>query len=166
MGVITPSRAQLERAAEQTIEAAAAALLWAGQDSRGVLEHVASASAAQMAQSRCAYALYQAARRDVAAEDRQTFDEDLSNYVLESFEVAALPAPAVPQWTEAICVAMRKASDDKESAVGLRALHGSVRYHALTVCSWWGRDPLLLEQIGTLSRIVLLQTSPVPVDQF
>ncbi len=178
---MTASSAQLELAAEQTIEAAAAALLWAGQDSYGVLEHVAGASVARMVEARCAYALFRTARCEVAAEDQQAFDEHLCNWVVfGGFEVAALPAPAVPAWTDAVRAALHEAITDQEpwdtrdprnpgpddAAMWRRALHGSVRYNALTVCSWWGQDPVLLKQIETMSRIVLLQTCPVPIDQF
>ena len=103
----TSGSAQLELAAEQTIEAAAAALLWTGEDSHGVLGRVAGASAARMAESRCAYALFRAARREVAAKDQQAFDEDLGNWVVAgSFEVAALPAVASPRWAESVAAAL------------------------------------------------------------
>ncbi len=178
---MTASRAQLELAAEQTIGAAAAALLWAGQDSYGVLEHVAGASVERMAESRCAYSIFQMIRREVAAEKQQAVDQDLRNWVAAgSFEVAALPAPAVPAWTDAVRAALHEAFIDQDpwrtndprnpgpddAAMRRRALHGSVRHHALSVCRWWGEDPVLLMQIETLSRIVSIQTCPVPIDQF
>jgi hypothetical protein len=167
---------QLGRTAEQTIAAAASALLWAGADSYGVLEHVAGASAARMVESRCAYALYETARRrDVAAVGEQALDEDLINFVAAGdFEVAALPARVVSQWTEAMRAALSEAFADREAgnfgndprnltgrvdaAMSRRALHGSVRGHALSVCSWWGLDPVLVNEIETMSRIVSLQT--------
>jgi hypothetical protein len=175
------SRVQLELAAEQTIGAATAALLWAGQDNYSVLEHVAGASVGRMVESRCAYSLFQMIRREVPAEKWPAVDEDLNRWVAAgSFEVAALPEPAVPTWADAMRAALREAFGDQgpwdtsdprnsgpdDAAMWRRALHGSVRGHALSVCSWWGEDPLPLMQIETLSRIVSLQTCPVPIDQF
>jgi hypothetical protein len=157
---MTASSAQLELAAAQTIEAATAALLWADQDSRGVLEHVAGASAARMAESRSAYAFIQAARREVAAEDQQAFDENLRNWMaVGSFEVADLPAPAVPAWTKSVTAAMAEAAgwinrSAADSAGQPRALKGSMRCIALAVCSYWGQDPLPLNVIDVGARIV------------
>jgi hypothetical protein len=120
-------------------------------------------------------------RREVPAEKWHGIDEDLYRWVAAgSFEVAALPAPAVPAWADAVRAALHEAFGDQEpwetsdprssglddAAMWRRALHGSVRGHALSVCSWWGEDPLPLMQIETLSRIVSLQTCPVPIDQF
>jgi hypothetical protein len=172
---MTASSAQLELAAEQTIAAAAAALLWAGQDSCDVLEHVAGASAARMVGARCAYALFRAARREVAAEDQQAFDEDLCNWVVAgSFEIAALPAPAAPQWAEAVRAAMWEAVDDNHAitmrrddpAVRLRALQVFVRSQALTMFSCWGQDPLRLNMIDTGAQMVRSQTLLVTSAQF
>ena len=172
---MTASSAQLELAAEQTIAAAAAALLWGSQDSYGVLEHDAGASAARMAQSRCAYALFLAARREVAGEDQQAVDEDLRNWVAAgSFEVAALPAPAAPQWAEAVRAAMWEAVDDNrditmrrdDPAVRLRALQVFVRSQALTMFSCWGQDPLRLNMIDTGAQMVRSQTLLVTSAQF
>jgi hypothetical protein len=83
-----------------------------------------------MVESRCAYSLFQAVRREVAAEKRQGIDEDLNRCVAAgSFEVAALPAPAVPAWAdaarEALCDAgdeggeITMQRDDPECGVGL-----------------------------------------------
>lgn len=175
MSVITASIEQLEQAAEQTIEVAAAAMLWAGQDSRGVLEHVARASAARMAQSRRGYAFLQSCRLNFAADEQRAFDESLSNIVLSTdFEVAALPAAAAPPWTEAVCAAMNEALDDNrditmqrnDAAVRLRALHVSVRYHALMVCSYWGQDPLPINEIETGAQILSAQTSSACAAEF
>lgn len=155
----TSGSAQLELAAEQTIEAAAAALLWTGEDSHGVLGRVAGASAARMAESRCAYALFRAARREVAAKDQQAFDEDLGKWVVAgSFDVAALPAVASPRWAESVAAALFEAAgliNSSDSAVELRALKGSMRCTALTVCSYWGQDPLPpLQAMDIGARIV------------
>jgi hypothetical protein len=155
----TMGSAQLARAAEQTIEAAAAALLWAGQDSYGVLEHVAGASVERMAQSRCAYALFQTARREVAAEDRQAVEEDIRDWLAAGrFEVAALPAAASPRWAESVAAALVESAgliNSSDSAVELRALKGSMRCIALTVCSYWGQDPLPPLQVMDIgARIV------------
>jgi hypothetical protein len=145
---MTASSAELELAAEQTIEAAAAALLWTGPDSHGVLERVAGMSAARMAESRCAYALFRAARREVAAKDQQAFDEDLGNWVVAgSFEVAALPAAASPRWAESVAGALFESGgliNSSDSAVELRALKGSMRCIALAVCSYWCTDRVRL----------------------
>lgn len=172
---MTVSRSQLELAAEQTIEAAAAALVWAGQDSYGVLEHVAGASVERMVESRCAYALFQMVRREVAAENRPAVDEDLRNWVAAgSFEVAALPAPAVPAWADAVREALCDAVDEggeitmqrDDPEVRRRALHLSVRCHALRACSYWGWEPLPLNDIERAAQIVCSQTAQVNAARF
>jgi hypothetical protein len=172
---------QLERAAKLTIAAAAAALLWAGEDSHGVLAHVAGTSAAEMARSRQAYAFLTHTRNFVAAEAQEVFDEELSSIVQHPcFEVAALPDDAVPQWSGSVSEAIREASRDKESdlcvdrrgiimshpdaAVRLQAAHGSVRYHALYMCSLWGQDPLPINLFEVLARVV--SSTAVPRAQF
>ena len=175
MAVIAATRRQLEQAAEQTIAAAGAALLWAGEDSHGVLAHVAGTSRAEMVKSRQSYAVLRHARNFVAAEAQEGFDEELSGIVLHC-EIAALPAGAVPQWELAVSEAMNEASGDKEAgwssdgcgivlpqpdaAVQRRAGRGSVRYHALYVCSLWGQDPLPLNQIEFLAQVVLNTALP------
>jgi hypothetical protein len=172
---MTASSAELELAAEQTIEAATAAFLWAGQDSYGVLEHVAGASVARMVEAHCAYALFRAARREVPTEDQRAFDEHFRNAVVfGGYEVAALPAPAVPQWAEALRAAMWEAIDDNrditmrhdDPAVRLRALQVFVRSQGLAMRSYWGRDPLPLNMIDSGAQIVCSQTSLVTSAQF
>jgi hypothetical protein len=172
MALVPATKEQLQWAAEQTISAAAAALLWAGEDSHGVLAHVAGTTASEMVKSRQAYTVLARGRNFVAADAQEGFDEELSCIVQHPcFEVAALPAVAVPEWARRMSEAISEASRDKEpgwcsdshgivmrhpdAAIRDRALRGSVRYHALHTCGFWGQDPLPLNLIEVGARAVL-----------
>ena len=54
--------------------------------------------------------------------------------------------------------------DDPE--VRRRALHLSVRCHALTACSYWGWEPLPLNDIERAAQIVCSQTAQVNAARF
>jgi len=114
-------------------------------------------------------------RREVAAENRPAVDEDLRNWVAAgSFEVAALPAPAVPAWADAVREALCDAVDEggeitmqrDDPEVRRRALHLSVRCHALRACSYWGWEPLPLNDIERAAQIVCSQTAQVNAARF
>lgn len=171
----------LEQAAEQTIGAAAAALLWAGEDSYGVLAHVATTSAATMAQSRQAYTGLVWARGFLDAEAQQSFDAEL-HHMAQCMEVAALPASAVPSWAATISEALSEASHDMHAdfysdhrgivmchpdpARQQRSAAGYVKYQALLACNCWGQDPLPLTLIGALAHIVSVSTARSPATRF
>jgi hypothetical protein len=89
----------------------------------------------------------------------------------------------VPQWSVTVSEAISEACDEKEAgwcsdgrgiilphpdaAVQGRALHGSVRYRALLMCSLWGRDPLPLNQIEVFARAVLnIAGNPLNTSRF
>ncbi|WP_368834374.1 hypothetical protein [Mycobacterium intracellulare] len=181
MGLTAASSGQLELAAEQTIAAAAAALLWAGPDSHGVLTHVASTSAAKMAESRRAYAFLAFAREFVEAEAQQDFDKELSSMIV-AFEVAALPATAVSSWAAALSEALNEAcqhmradsySDSSgivmphpDAAVQRRSNEEFVNYLALQACNLWGRDPLPINLIEFSARAVSISTATSPAARF
>lgn len=168
------TKARLELAAEQTIGAAAAALLWAGPDKYGVLEHVASASAPGMAQSRWTYWFLESCRSACEPEEREAFDESLAGVVsLSNFEVAALPGSAVPAWVDAIERTLRDISDESlasahsDDAVARRLIFAlSVRRHALTACSSWAWDTLPLNRIEVAAHIVRRQTEHTSNERF
>lgn len=159
----------VEQAAEQTIAAAAAVLLWDGGDSAGVLAHVAGTTATRMAMSRRGYEL-------VCAVCPDGFVDDELLHALGAFEVAALPAPAASDWARLMSVAMFDAMDDGESntsaairarsmpyrhtAVAVRPAPGSARLQALWVCSLWRRNPLPVDLIERGSRLVSLALLP------
>ncbi len=163
----------VEQAAEQTIAAAAAVLLWDGGDSAGVLAHVAGTTATRMAMSRRGYELVCA----VCPPDGFV-DDELLHALGGAFEVAALPAPAASDWARLMSVAMFDAMDDggesntsaairarsmpyRHTAVAVRPAPGSARLQALWVCSLWRRNPPLpVDLIERGSRLVSLALLP------
>jgi hypothetical protein len=108
-----------EAAAEWTIGAAAAAVLWCGEDSQGVLAHVAGSTPIKMASSRIAAADTKRAFPEYAD---MGFDEDVASRG-ESLDVAALPATVAPQWAERV----REALSDIQ--------------HRLREAVWYGESP-------------------------
>jgi hypothetical protein len=168
MGDTSPSRAQLKLAAQQTIDAAASAVVWDRADDWGVLEHVASVSAEQMVQSRCEYWDLVSRYRERTPEEREALDDAVPDFEYSGdFEVAALPATAVPAWAEAVREAICDLADEAAqlaedveiemdiSPEALRqALGQSIRSHALGACSYWGWDPLPLKEIQRVTQIV------------
>ena len=101
-----------EAAAEWTIGAAAAALLWYGEDSQGVLAHVAGSAPTKMASSRIAAA---ATKRAFPEYADMGFDEDVASRS-ESLDVA-------PQWAARV----REALSDTQ--------------HRLREAVWYGESP-------------------------
>lgn len=171
---------QLEVAAEQTIAAATAAVLWAGEDSQGVLRHVAGLVAARMAADRHAYTSIiergRAAAPTYAGAEEFAEGFRLTHAASPFFEPSVLPEGAAPQWFARVEAALSEAFDDREGgmcsvdrgcsvphpdpAVRVRAVHGSVRYHALLLCTLWGCDPLPFTQIEHLTHVVSYTALP------
>ncbi|OBH20435.1 hypothetical protein [Mycolicibacter sinensis] len=169
---------QLEAAAEQTIAAAAAAVLWAGEDSQGVLRHVAGLAAAQMAADRHAYTsiveLGRAAAPTYAgaAEFAESFR--LGHAASPFLELSVLPEGAAPQWSARVASALSDALADRDGDMyiddrgcsvphpdsAVRAVHGSVRVYALLLCKLWGCDPLPFNQIEHLTHVVSYTALP------
>ncbi|ORA75237.1 hypothetical protein BST28_22120 [Mycolicibacter kumamotonensis] len=171
---------QLEVAAEQTIAAATAAVLWAGEDSQGVLRHVAGLVAARMAADRHAYTSIIECGRTAAPTHAgaEEFAEGfrLTHAASPFLEPSVLPEGAAPQWFERVEAALNEAladqradtySDDRgrsvphpDPAVRVRAVHGSVRVYALLLCKLWGCDPLPLRDIEHLAYVVSYTALP------
>ncbi|WP_125079714.1 hypothetical protein [Mycobacterium sp. P7213] len=171
---------QLEVAAEQTIAAAAAAVLWAGEDSQGVLRHVAGLAAAQMSADRHAYTsiieLGRAAAPTYAGAEEFAEGFRLTHAASPFLEPSVLPEGAAPQWFARVTSALSDALVDRDgyiyiddrgrgvphpdSAVRVRAVHGLVRYHALWLCSLWGQESLPFSLIEQGARIVSYTALP------
>jgi hypothetical protein len=168
MNDTSPSRAQLTLAAQQTIDAAASAVVWDRADDWGVLEHMASVSPERMVQSRCEYWDLVSRYRERTPEEREALDDAMANIEsADNFEVAALPATAVPAWAEAVREAICDLADevaqlaeDVEIEMDIspdtlrQALGQSIRSHALGACSYWGWDPLPLKDIQRATQVV------------
>ncbi|MDV3249562.1 hypothetical protein K7Z54_23455 [Mycobacterium avium subsp. hominissuis] len=141
MGVTVRS-SELERAAEQTIAAAAAALLWAGEDSQGVLAHVAVADPQLMVGTRMVYERLAAGRttHDIIANLREEYRTTTT-----LFEVAALPWLVAPEWASQVIRALparRQGPYDPGSSAAQ-----SIMDNAIHACRQWGEDPLDINRI-------------------
>jgi hypothetical protein len=136
---MTASIGRLAQAAEQTIAAAAAALLWAGEDSHGVLAHVAAADPWLMAGTRLVYERLAAETtlRDVVVRLGEEYRTTTT-----TIEVAALPWLVSPGWTSRVSAALIHAPYDS----GARAAQSMV-HSALLACRQWSEDPLNLDRI-------------------
>jgi hypothetical protein len=108
-----------EQAAEGTIAAAAAALLWCGEDGQGILAHVAGSTPTKMTSSRIAAAYTKRAFPEYA---EMPIDEDIAN-CSENLDLAALPATVAPQWAARVREAM---SDTQRRPCGAK---------------WYGESP-------------------------
>lgn len=157
----------LERAAEWTIEAAAAALLWAGEDSYGVLAHVAAADPALMA---CTRHLYDeaVAAKELLPDMAQAALRGVSSF--DGFEVAALPEAVAPQWAATVHDAWHASLRELDRGVfsegvppGVRAwrpehraqhAREALKNYALWACTAWSREPLQFTVIQVVTRIV------------
>ena len=168
------TRDQVQAAAEQTIEAAAAALLWVGPDAHGVLEHVANASAERMVSSRYCYWVLESVRCQYGPDEQQAFEKDLIDFVSSNdFEVAALPASAAPTWTDSVreaisdvlCAARESPTQRDDEVERRRVVELSARGYALRACSYWGRDILQLDMIEEFARVVDRHTA-LAIGQF
>lgn len=158
----------LEQAAQATVAAAAAALLWAGQDSYGVLTHVAGLTPTAMVESRRSYDSCYALRKDFPAAEQPGFDHDLRNIVSSGgFERAALPTDVSCQWGNDVQAAIAEAHNEDrqitfqsdDPVVRHHALRVYICLQALTMCSLWGQNPLPLNSIRTAAHVVDRKTS-------
>lgn len=147
MAVGAATLEQLAEAAEQTISAAAAAIVWAGGASGGVFEHVAAADPWLMARTRLAY-------------NSCVGDEPVSGSVYrrleqayltatEMFEVAALPCTVAHPWTKRVNSAFLSFNAGRQLILpwddgphAARALIESA-FHA---CRQWGQDPMDIDR--------------------
>jgi hypothetical protein len=148
----------LERAAAWTVEAAAAALLWAGEDTSGVLTYMAAADPAMMAFTRRMY--YEA----MTAQTLPNMTELALRVLitLDDVEVAALPASAAPQWARSVGEAWQtsrrqlKAVLFDEVSQDLANLNRELlKFYALSACKFWGHEKLQIDSIGALASAVL-----------
>lgn len=164
----TSSVTLLELAAQDTVEAATSALLWAGQDSYVVLTHVAGLEPTAMVETRRGYDSCYALRNDFPAAEQPGFDRDLRNLVSSGgFEPAALPSDVAPQWANNVQAAISEAyNEDRQitfqsddPAVRYHALRVYIRLQALTTCSLWSQNPLPLNNIRTTAQVVDDRTS-------
>jgi hypothetical protein len=161
----------LEQAAEWTIAAAAAALLWCGEDGQGILAHVAGSTPTKMASSRIAAAYTKRAFPEYA---EIPLDEDIAN-CSESLDLAALPATVAPQWAARVREAM---SDTQRRLCGATWYGGSPsepvvesekrKRGALQIISMWGvdclpTDLLCVDAIEATARAVTQEGLWVPL---
>ena len=151
-----------EAAAEWTIGAAAAALLWCGEDSQGVLAHVAGSTPIKIAASRIAAA---GTKRAFPQFADMAFDEEVASQG-ESLDLWALPATAAPRWAARVraalrdtqrrlCEAMWYGQNPSEAVVESEKR----KRGALHVISLWGVDFLPVEllrvaEIEATARVV------------
>jgi hypothetical protein len=159
----------LELAAESTIAAAAAAMLWCGEDRHGVLAHIAGRSAWKMATSR-------RVQMYVVETHPECVGECYDDQVVQpsEFDMAAMPAWGARKWAArvaaAVCECERKvgrlteASERRgESPLALGTLRCErTKLAALQTIALWGRDPLPQEQIEAAARAVTTDGIEVP----
>ena len=96
----------LEMSAERTVAAAAAALMWCGEDSQGVLAHIAGRLAWKMALSRRIH-------MDLVERSRSSWGA-LGDQPVESADVdlTALPAWAARKWAARVHIAVSEAENE------------------------------------------------------
>lgn len=142
MGLSSVNWAELEQAAEQTITAAAAALLWAGEDPGGVLAHVAATDPQLMMGTRLAYERMAAGRTTIDI-GRSLCEEYRTTTTL--FEVAALPSLVAPEWASQVNRALpvrRQGPYDPAASAAQEIIE-----YAIHACRQWGQDPLPIDRI-------------------
>jgi hypothetical protein len=159
------SVAALERAAQQTIETAAAALLWPGDDNYGVLAHVAAADPAIMAYTRriC---------------DEAMIDKDLLPNMAHAlrlvspvygFELAALPESVASHWAATVREAWQASHRELDRDLPSKEIPAEacawrpedpaqhrrnvLKSHALWACSLWSRERLQVNAIEAITRV-------------
>ena len=151
----------LEVAAEGMIAAAAAAMLWCGEDRHGVLAHIAGRSAWKMAMSR-------RVQMYVVETHPEAVGEPYDDQVCEpsEFDMAAMPAWGARKWAArvkaAVCECERKVTGltaacerSGYSPLALTALRNErTKLAALQTIALWGCDPLPQEQIEVAARAV------------
>lgn len=144
---------RLEQAAEVTISAATAALMWSGADERGVLARVAAANAADMLVSRMvAESLAcRGSRRAFTPAEEATF-EAAPGYVL-----AALPAWLAPEWAATVRAAFIDSLRWREEAryTGQWTAAAQQKSALETILQWTEDDPLPLHRIEIASRVAV-----------
>jgi hypothetical protein len=140
--------AEYVQAAQATINAAAAALVWSTADPHGVLAHVAGADPALMATTRLTYERTAATIAAVAATRCRGYAElqQLYRTTDAPFEVAALPWTVAPDWSSRIRRALIRsppqgAYDPRASAAR------SVVDDALHACRQWGEEQLDTDRV-------------------
>ncbi|UMB70097.1 hypothetical protein [Mycobacterium paraterrae] len=150
MAVGAPTLEQLVEAAEHTISAAAAAIVWAGGASGGVFEHVAAADPWLMARTRLAYNGFVGDEPYPSKVHRRLEQAYLT--ATEIFEVAALPCTVAHPWTSRVNRAFlsfgatrKSISPSDNGPHATRTLIESA-FHA---CRKWALDPMDIG--GTLS---------------
>lgn len=162
----------LEAAAEATIAAAAAALLWGGDDGHGVLAHIAGLTAWRMAASRQVHLyLVQTAPDHVG----QPYDDQLAGPSAQ-FCLAALPAWAARRWAARVSTAVGEAEEKLDRLAGqcarigcgaraVRKLHQEkTKLTALQTIALWGRDGVDVQRIVATARLVTTDATEVTCD--
>ncbi len=158
--------AELWKAAEITVAAAAAATSWAGSDYEGILAHVATISPSAMAVSREKYEIDQRGAHTYTWYDDST-----------GFEVAALPAIAAPMWSARVRKAINAAENESRAykygserggimdapADRRRAGGAIVRWYALMACDLWGiYEPPVVRWFQPLTEAIEALTNDIP----
>jgi hypothetical protein len=158
----------MQVAAERTIEAAAAALLWCGPDRHGVLAHIAGRSAWMMASARTTQISLVTIHPEIYGE---CYDDQAGDL---NFDLAAMPAWAAREWAARVRAATaeaeheigRLADADEPRVYGLlaqdRVSRETVKLAALQTIALWGNDPLSLEEIGAAASVVTTDGIEVP----
>lgn len=150
---------RLEQAAEITISAAAAAMMWAGADERGVLARVAAANAGDMLISRMvAESLASSGSRRAFTPAEEDSFEATPGYVL-----AALPAWLAPQWAATVRGAfsdsIRRCEETRHTDQGTAE---ATRKSALETILQWTESSLPLLRIEMASRVAVSTRAWVP----
>jgi hypothetical protein len=149
---------QLEPAAEATIADAAAALLWGGEDSRGVLARMTAATPSSMASSRLIISQVKPQPFPAAEENA------LGNAA--KLELAAIPASVAPVWAATVAAAVgdatRRAERARELGCWAEWSAEATKMHALVAIAQWGQDPLPLGNIKLLARAATRQRAWAP----
>jgi hypothetical protein len=158
----------MQVAAERTIEAAAAALLWCGPDGHGVLAHIAGRSAWMMASARTTQISLVEIHPEIYGE---CYDDQAGDL---NFDLAAMPAWAAREWAALVRAATgeaeheigRLAGADEPRVYGLlaqdRVCRERVKLAALQTIALWGNDPLSLEEIEAAASLVTTDGIEVP----
>jgi len=159
----------LEMSAERTVAAAAAALMWCGEDSQGVLAHIAGRLAWKMALSRRIH-------MDLVDKQPELVGMPYGDQPVESADVdlTALPAWAARKWAARVHIAVSEAEyevnrlTDACERTGYhfltsdRLCREKAKLAALQTIALWGADPLNLEEIEAAAIGVTTDGITVP----